>query len=98
MNNLIREINGFYNDSIYYGDTDSLYMEKKFWDVLDNAKIVGESLCQGKNDYELGGNFFSLFLASKVKYVSTINEFGIVQQHMTSKGFNDSKPLSDRSQ
>ena len=29
MNNSIREINGFYNNSIYYGDTDSLYIEKK---------------------------------------------------------------------
>ena len=29
MNNFIREISGFYNNSIYYGDTDSLYIEKK---------------------------------------------------------------------
>ena len=29
MNNFISEINGFYNNSIYYGDTDSLYIEKK---------------------------------------------------------------------
>ena len=28
MNNFIREVNGFYNNSIYYGDTDSLYIEK----------------------------------------------------------------------
>ena len=27
-NNFIREINGFYNNSIYDGDTDSMYMEK----------------------------------------------------------------------
>ena len=30
MNNFIREVNGFYNNSIYYGDTDSLYIEKNF--------------------------------------------------------------------
>ena len=35
MNIFIREINGFYNNSIYYSDTDSLYIEKKYWDVLD---------------------------------------------------------------
>ena len=29
MNNFIREINGFYISSVYYGDTDSLYKEKK---------------------------------------------------------------------
>ena len=28
MNNFIREINVFYNNSMYYGDTDSLYIEK----------------------------------------------------------------------
>ena len=27
MNNFKREINGFYNNSIYYEDTDSLYIE-----------------------------------------------------------------------
>ena len=27
MNNFIREKNGFYNISLYYGDTDSLYIE-----------------------------------------------------------------------
>ena len=50
MINFIREINGFYNNSIYYGDTDSLYIDKKYWDVLDKANLVGKNLCQGKND------------------------------------------------
>ena len=49
MNNFISEINGFYNISIYYGDTDSLYIEKNNWDVLDKTNLVGEGLCQGKN-------------------------------------------------
>ena len=31
MHNFIREINGFYNNSFYYGDTtDSMYIEKKY--------------------------------------------------------------------
>ena len=98
MNNFIREINGFYNNSIYYGDTDSLYIEKKYWDVLDKAKLVGKNLCQGKNDYKTGGIFYGLFLAPKIKYVLTIDHYGIIQQHMTSEGFNDSKRLLDRSQ
>ena len=29
INNFIREINGFHNKSIYYGDTGSLYLQKK---------------------------------------------------------------------
>ena len=71
MNNFIRELNGFYNNSIYYGDTDSLYIEKKYSDVLDKANLVGECLCQGKNDYKTGGIFSGLFLAPKIKYCLT---------------------------
>ena len=98
MNNFIREINGFYNNNIYYTYCDSLYIEKKYWDVLDKANLVGEELCQGKNDYETGGIFYALFLASKIKYCLTIDEYGIIKEHKTFKGFNDSKRLLDRSQ
>ena len=30
VNNFIIELNGFHNDSIHYGDIDSLYIEKKY--------------------------------------------------------------------
>ena len=72
MNNFIREINGFYNISIYYGDTDSMYIEKNYWDVLDRAKIVGKNLCQGKKDYDAVGIFYGLFLALKINYLLTM--------------------------
>ena len=72
MNNFIREINGFYNNSIYYGDTESLSIEKKYWDVIDEANIVGKNLCHGKNDYKTGGIFYGLFLALKKIYVLTM--------------------------
>ena len=64
---------------------------------MDKAKLVGKELCQGKNDYKTGGIFYGLFLEPKIKYVLTIDEFGVIQQHMTFKGFNDSKRLLDRS-
>ena len=98
MNKFIKEINGFCNNSIYYGDTDSLYIEKKYWDVLDKANLVGEELCQAKNDYKTGGIFYGLFLAPKIKYCLTIDDYGIIKEHKTFKGFNDSKRLLDRSQ
>ena len=98
MNKFIRNVNEFYNNSIYYIDTGSLYIEKKYWDVLDKANLVGKSLCQGKNDYETGGIFYGLFLALKIKYILIIDYYGIIQQHMIFKGFNDSKRLIDRSQ
>ena len=67
MNKFIREINGLYENNIYYTDTDSLYIEKKYWDVLDKANLVGDNLCQRKNDYKTSGLFYSLFLAPKIK-------------------------------
>ena len=78
MKILIREINGFYNNSIYYGVTNSLFIEKKHWDALDKAKLVGKKLFQGKNDYKTGGIFYGLFLAPKIKNVLTIDDYGII--------------------
>ena len=98
MNDFIKDINGFYDNNIYYTDTDSLYIEKKYWDVLDKANLVGEALCQGKNDYKTGGIFYGLYLAPKIKYCSTIDEYGVIKEHKMFKGFNDSKRLLHRSQ
>ena len=42
MKKFIRELKGFYRNNIYYTDTDSLYIEKKYWDVLGKANLVGE--------------------------------------------------------
>ena len=74
-----------------------MYIEKKYWDVLDKANLVGDILCQGKNDFKTGGIFYGLFLAPK-KYCLTIDDYGVIQKHKTFKGFNDSKRLLDRSQ
>ena len=50
-----------------------MYIERKYWDVLDKANFVGKNLCQGKNNYETGGIFYGLFLAPKIQYCLTIN-------------------------
>ena len=50
MNNFIHAINGFYTNNVYYTDCDSLYIENRHWDKLDQAGIVGQNLLQGKND------------------------------------------------
>ena len=96
MNNFTKGINGFYNNNIYYTDCDSVYIEKRYWYVLDKANLVGEELCQSKKDYKSGGIFYSLFSSPKI-YCLTIDEFGIVQEHKTLKGFNDSKRSLNRS-
>ena len=93
MNNFIREKNGFYYNSKYSGDTDSLYKEKKYSDLLDETNLVGEGLCQDKNDYKTGGIFYGLFLAPKLKYCSTLDNYGVIQEHKLFRRFIDSKRL-----
>ena len=98
MKNFIREINGFYRNSIYYGDTNSVYIGRKYWHVLDKDGLNGSNLCQIENDLKNGFFFYGLFLAPKVKNCLTIDKYGIIQQHLTFKGFSDSKRLLDWSQ
>ena len=61
------EIDAFYKIKIYYSDTDSLYIEKKNWGVLDKYNLAGEELCLGKKDNKGGSVFYGLFLAPKLK-------------------------------
>ena len=51
MNNFIRKINRFYNNSKYYTDTNSLYIEKKGWDVLDKANLVEKAYVKVKTTF-----------------------------------------------
>ena len=39
MDIFIKEVNGFYNNNIYYTDTDNLYIEKKHWDVFGQNRF-----------------------------------------------------------
>ena len=50
MNNFIHAIDGFYTNDVYYTDTDSLYIENKHWDKLQEAGLVGKNLLQGRNN------------------------------------------------
>ena len=95
MNKFVTVIDGFKTNNVYYQDTDSLYIEKKYWNLLDNANLVGDKLGQGKNDYGDGGIFYGLFLAPKIKYCLTINEYGIINDKKTFKGFGDINRLLD---
>ena len=87
MNNFIHAIHGFNTNDVYYTDTDSLYIEKKQWNNLYKAGLVGKNLLRGKNDYKGGGIFYGLFLAPKIKYCLTINKYGVISEHKTFKGF-----------
>ena len=65
IKDFLHSIDGFYNNDVYFRDTDSLYIENKHWDKLDKAGLVGKNRLQGKNDYKEGGIWYGLFLAPK---------------------------------
>ena len=89
MNNVFREIDGFYSNNIYYGDTDSGYIHKKHWSTLVEKGFVGKSLGLGKNDYGNSGIFYPWFLAPKIKYCLVIEDFGIISAKRTFKGYSE---------
>ena len=89
MNDVILTLDGFKNNKIYYGDTDSIYIHKNDYNLLIEKRLIGKDLCQSRNDY--GGNagiVYGLFLAPKVKYCIIIDENGVLSQKTTFKGFN----------
>ena len=65
-NNFLHAINGFCTNDVYYGDTDSVYIENKHWHNLDKAGLVVKNLLKGKIDYKDGG-FLWIVLSSKNK-------------------------------
>ena len=46
MINFIHALNGFYTNDLFYTDTDSLQLENKHWDKLDEVGLVGNNLLQ----------------------------------------------------
>ena len=80
MNNVIFALNGFKNNKIYYGDTDSIFIHNDDYEILKTKGLIGKHLYQSKNDYGKGGILYGLFLAPKIKYCIIFDENGILSQ------------------
>ena len=93
MNDVFREIDGFYSNNFYYGDTDGGYIHKKHWSTLVEKGYVGKPLGLGKNDYGDSGIFYAWFLAPKIKYCLVIDDFGINSAERTFKGYSEEHRL-----
>ena len=89
MNDVIQQIGSFYNISVYYTDTDSLFIHKKHWSSLVDNGFVGKfpGLC--KNDYGNSGIFNAWFSAPMIKYSSVIDDFGVILAEKTFKGYSE---------
>ena len=89
MKDVILAVDGFENNKIYYGDTDSVYIHKNDYNMLIEKGLVGKDLFQSKNDYgENAGIVYGFCLAPKVKFCFVIDENGILYQKTSFKGFN----------
>ena len=62
MNIFIHVMAGFYTKDVHYTDTDSLYIDNKHWEELDEAALIGKNPLQGKIVYENGASFMVFFL------------------------------------
>ena len=93
MNNFIITINGFKFCVVYYSDTDSLYIPKALYEILNKNGLVGDDLTKGKNDYGEGGIIFGLYIAPKIKYNIILCD-GILTEKKTFKGNNKDKVQS----
>ena len=96
MNKFIHAINGFYTNDVYYGDTDSLYLESKHWDELDKGGLIVKIKLQGKNHCKEGSIWYGFFLAPKIKHCLTSKKFGMIDEHKTFKGFTNVSDILDR--
>ena len=93
MNGVIKQIGGFHNNSIYYTDTDSLYIHKKHWSSSVDNGFVGKSLGLGKIEHGSLAIFPAWFLAPELKYFLVIDDFGVISAKRTYKGYSEYKKM-----
>ena len=89
INDVIKQIVGFYINSTYYTDTDSLYIHKKYWSSLVDNGFVDKCFGLAKNDYGNSGIFYAWFLAPKIKYCIVIDDFGDISAERTFRGYSE---------
>ena len=89
MNDVVKQINGFQNNSIYNTDTDSLYIHKKYWSDLVDKGFIGKYLGLSIIDYGNSGIFYAWFLYPKIKYYLVIDDFGVLSSKGNFKGYSE---------
>ena len=63
---------------------------------MKKTGLVGKALLQSRKDYKDGGMFYGLFVAPKIENCLTINKYGVIDEHKTSKGFTNVSESLDR--
>ena len=66
MNDVILSLDGFEDNKVYYGDTDSVYIHENDYNIFKDKVLVGKNLFQSKNDYgENAGIVYGFTSSSK---------------------------------
>ena len=81
QNNIIVFANdGFKDKKICFTETDYLCMKKKVFINLEQKTLVGEEMDERKIDYGDCSVFYAMFIALKVEFRLTPNEYGILKE------------------
>ena len=89
MNDAIGKIGGFFSNSFYYTDTDSLYLHMKHWSDLVNNGFVGKPLGLGKLDYGNSIIFYACSSALKIRCCLVIDDFGVISAKRFFEGYSE---------
>jgi DNA polymerase type B, organellar and viral len=90
MNKHIYALDGFYNHNIVYCDTDSLYIPKRMYRLLEENGLVGNQLGQSKNDYGEGLEIVEFLCVGKKMKICKLSNGEI---KTTIKGFKGLKKV-----
>ena len=70
INKIVSSTDGFYNNNLYYQDTDSTYVHVDHWSVYNQRRFLRIILVQTRNDHGEEGIFSGVFLArEKLFYI-----------------------------
>jgi hypothetical protein len=72
MNDYISAVDGFYKPVIKYMDTDSLYFDVKYFDMLSSKGLIGPALGQATPDYDVDIQEY-VSLGKKIKFCKLTN-------------------------
>lgn len=91
MNNYISAVDGFFNPVVKYMDTDSLYFDVKYFDMLKEKGLIGDELGQATPDYDKDIEEYAS-LGKKIKFCKLTNG----ELKTTFKGFSGLKKLNEK--
>ena len=96
MNDVFKQKRGFYKKSIYYIDTNSLYIHEKHWfDMVDNG-FVGKSCGLNNKKYGHLGTLYAWFIAPKMKYCVVIDDSIVFSAEKLLKSYNEEQRIKKR--